>query len=128
MRRRLRRGADDGRDAVESTTDAATDSPRGRFQLVGTIVLALVTVVAVAVFLITPARTWVAQRQQLDRVRGELAEVEEVNAQYAARIEILQTDTEIVRIAREQYNLVTPGQEAYVVLPVPTTTPPVAAP
>ena len=41
------------------------------------------------------------------------------NDAYEERIERLQTDEEIERLAREQYNLVFPGEEAYAVLPAP---------
>ena len=41
------------------------------------------------------------------------------NAAYEERIERLQTVEEIERLAREQYNLVFPGEEAYAVLPAP---------
>ena len=42
------------------------------------------------------------------------------------RITVLKTDAEVERIAREQYNLVRPGEEAYAVLPAPA--PPVDLP
>ena len=42
----------------------------------------------------------------------------------ADRVEALGTDEEIERIAREQYNLVFPGEEAYGILPA-TPPPPV---
>ena len=39
------------------------------------------------------------------------------------RIALLGTDAEIERLARENYNLVRPGEEAYAVLPPPPPVP-----
>ncbi len=95
---------------------------RGRNHLIVPALLSVITLAAVLLFLVAPAQTWMEQRRQLNDAERELADVLEVNAGYEQRIADLQTDTEVARIAREQYNLVGPGQEAYVVLPAPTTT------
>jgi cell division protein FtsB len=50
---------------------------------------------------------------------AELAGVEAVNAAYRDRIDALNTDEEIERRARAEYNLVRPDEEAYAVLPPP---------
>jgi hypothetical protein len=44
----------------------------------------------------------------------------EQNEDLQQRAKRLQTDAEIERLAREQYNLVKPGEEAYAVLPPPS--------
>ncbi len=95
---------------------------RGRGHLIVPVLLSVITLAAVLLFLVAPAQTWLEQRRQLNDAERDLAEVLEVNAGYEQRIADLQTDAEVARIAREQYNLVGPGQEAYVVLPAPTTT------
>jgi hypothetical protein len=41
------------------------------------------------------------------------------NEAFEERIERLESDDEIERLAREQYNLAYPGEEAYAVLPAP---------
>lgn len=85
------------------------------------------SVVALAVLFVAvfPTRAVLAQRADLADARAELAAIEATNAELEARIEDLGTDAEIERIAREEYNLVYPGEEAYALLPAPPVeTPP----
>ena len=86
--------------------------------------LALVTVMAgasvtVLVIGVVPLNDWFDQRSTTDELLAELAEVEAVNDAYRARIDALNTDEEIERRARAEYNLVRPNEEAYAVLPPP---------
>ncbi|HEY9557604.1 MAG TPA: septum formation initiator family protein, partial [Acidimicrobiales bacterium] len=76
----------------------------------------LAGVLAVGVF---PTRIFLDQRAATSEAEQRLAVLREQNGAYEDRIERLQTDDEIERIAREQYNLVFPGEEAYAVLPAP---------
>lgn len=76
----------------------------------------LVAVLAVGVF---PTRIFLDQRAATAEASERLAVLREQNQVYEERIERLQTQEEIERIAREQYNLVKPGEEAYAVLPAP---------
>jgi cell division protein FtsB len=83
--------------------------------------------VAVSVYLLawTPAHTWMDQRRQLDQAEERYAKLSNANGQLDQRIQQLQTDQEIERLARERYELVKPGQQAYSVMPsTATTTPP----
>lgn len=73
-------------------------------------------VMAVAVF---PTSTYLDQRSNTTEAEERLAVLRDQNAAYEQRIERLQTVEEIERLAREQYNLVFPGEEAYAVLPAP---------
>ena len=73
-------------------------------------------VLAVAVF---PTSTFLDQRADTSEAEQRLAVLRAQNAAYEERIERLQTVEEIERLAREQYNLVFPGEEAYAVLPAP---------
>lgn len=93
-------------------------------------VLASVVVVTVLLVGVMPTRTYLQQRGQLAAAEERVEVLAEQNEVLEDRIEKLQTDEEIERLAREQYNLVKPGEEAYAILPpadeVPTTatTPP----
>jgi cell division protein FtsB len=93
------------------------------------VVVVLIGVLFVAVF---PTRTWLAQRHDTAAATEELRVLSSENAKLATRVKSLQSDDEIERLAREQYNLVKPGEEAYALLPgqapatPPPTTPPVA--
>ena len=75
----------------------------------------------VAVF---PTRTYMAQRRDIDAAEARLDVLKESNAELAARVEQLHSDEAIERLAREQYNLVRPGEEAYAILPGPQAVPP----
>jgi Septum formation initiator len=77
---------------------------------------AMFGVLAVAVF---PTSTYLDQRADTTEAEQRLDVLRAQNAAYEERIERLQTVEEIERLAREQYNLVFPGEEAYAVLPAP---------
>ena len=83
----------------------------------------LVTVLFLGVLLggVFPTRTWLAQRSATEGAEEQLAVLREQNDVLEERVALLHRDTEIERLAREQYNLVRPGEEAYAVLPPPAS-------
>ncbi|HVE47748.1 MAG TPA: septum formation initiator family protein [Acidimicrobiales bacterium] len=74
----------------------------------------LVGVLFVAVF---PSRTYLAQKRSIALAERRVSVLSIQNEKLAARVQRLDTDAEIERLAREQYNLVRPGEEAYAILP-----------
>jgi cell division protein FtsB len=68
-----------------------------------------------------PARTYFEQRQALASTNERLAVLRKGNRALAARADELHSNAAVERLAREQYNLVRPGEEAYAILPGPTT-------
>ena len=82
----------------------------------------LVGILFLAVF---PTRTYLGQRRDIAATERRLRVLSDQNDELAARVQRLNTDAEIERLAREQYNLVRPGEEAYAILPAPA--PPAAA-
>jgi cell division protein FtsB len=76
--------------------------------------LATVAILFVAVF---PARTYLDQRHQRQEVLARINATDSRNRVLEHRISTLHTDAEVERLAREQYNLVRPGEEAYAILP-----------
>ena len=86
-------------------------------------VVSLVVVgAALVVFLVAgvfPTRTYLRQRDEIASAEDKVAVLSTENAKLAARVERLHTDSEVERLAREQYNLVRPGEEAYAILPGP---------
>lgn len=78
--------------------------------------VALCALLAVTVF---PTSTFLEQRRATTEVEQRLAVLRDQNEAYEARIHRLEAPAEIERLAREQYNLVFPGEEAYAVLPAP---------
>ena len=74
-------------------------------------------ILAVFVFGVFPTGSYVDQRQQLDDAEDELTELQAVNEELEAQIIRLESDSEIEREAREEFNLVLPNEESYLVMP-----------
>jgi len=70
-----------------------------------------------------PARTWYDQRQEIVAARERNAVLDQHSRDLQARADQLGTDAEVERIAREQYSLVRPGEEAFGILPAPSSPP-----
>jgi len=92
-------------------------SPRARRILF--VALFAVTVLAVLVIGVFPTQQYLAQRAETARRRAALEQLQAENATLQEQIAALETDEEIERIARSEYNLVMPGEETYAVLPPP---------
>ena len=78
--------------------------------------VAVLLALGVGVF---PTGAFLDQRRNLAEAQERLGVLREQNAALDARLDALSTPEEIERLAREQYNLVLPGEEAYSVLPAP---------
>ncbi len=83
--------------------------------------LAVIGVLALAVF---PTTAWLDQRRNREAMVAQEAALSAENRVLQARVDLLRSDQEIERLAR-QYNLVKPGEEQYFIQPRPA--PPVAA-
>jgi hypothetical protein len=75
-------------------------------------------VAALAVF-VFPTRAFLDQRAATNDTQARIDALAEQNEVMEERIARLDDPEEIERLAREQYNLVLPGEEAYAVLPAP---------
>lgn len=84
--------------------------------LVAAAAIATMAVLALYVF---PTRTWIDQRAAITETEASLDALAAERDALAARVAELDTDSEIELIARTQYGLVLPGEEAYAVLPAP---------
>lgn len=80
-------------------------------------VLLVVLTVGVLALGALPTRTWLDQRRTAAAADRRLAELESANAEAEALAEALQSDTEIERMAREQYGYARAGEEVYHLLP-----------
>ena len=87
----------------------------------GIAVLVLLAVLFLAGF---PARTYLEQRNALAGTADRLSILKKSNGQLAAQVKDLQSPDAVERLAREQYNLVRPGEEAYAILPGPASAAP----
>jgi cell division protein FtsB len=75
--------------------------------------------VAVVMLGIIPTRTYLQKRDDVASAEARLQQLNEGNDKAQRHVDALKTDAEIEKIAREQYGLVKPGEEAYHVLPPP---------
>jgi cell division protein FtsB len=83
------------------------------------ILVVSVAVVGLLFLAVFPTRTYLAQRRDLSATERRLAVLSKQNKELSQRVDRLNSDAEIERLAREQYHLVRPGEEAYAILPPP---------
>lgn len=74
-------------------------------------------IVAVFVFGVFPTGRYLDQRNDLDKARIDLEEIQAENSELQRRVDLLQSDPEIERVARDLYDLANPDDEVYAVLP-----------
>jgi cell division protein FtsB len=86
-----------------------------------------VVAIGIVFTFVNPTRQWLDQRGSIAAAHERVAVLDEKSGELTDRAAQLRTDAEIERLAREQYGLVKPGEEAYAILPGPATPPPAAA-
>ncbi len=82
--------------------------------------VALVSCLAAAVLVglaVVPVRTWLGQQRKMDEAREEMARIEAEVSDLEQKLVRLQTDAEIERRARQDFDLVFPEEESYRILP-----------
>jgi cell division protein FtsB len=104
---------------TETITRQRTDKPR-RSRVAPVVAVLLLAALAFTVSGVFPFRQLFQQQRQVADTQERLQDLTDANDQLEADIEAMQTDDGIERIAREQYGLVRPGEDAYVVV-VPDT-------
>jgi cell division protein FtsB len=72
---------------------------------------------AVLVLVVFPTRSYLKERGDVKSATHQLQALDTQNRQLTNQIGRLNTDAEIERLARKDYGLVKPGEEAYAVLP-----------
>src|SRR5437867_2730370 len=102
-------------------------SRRPRHPVLFGVWVGVVAVIALGLilFLVLPTRTWLSQRSALDSAGHRLAAIRQENAALQARAKALQSPAEIERLARQQYGMIRPGEQAFAVTPgvLPTQLP-----
>jgi cell division protein FtsL len=73
--------------------------------------------VAMMFLFVFPTRSYLAQQRQVQTARHSVEVLRAQNAQLAREAKRLQTPAEIERLARSQFNMVFPGEQAYNVVP-----------
>jgi len=107
---------------LEVIDEAAEARARRRWvRIVWTAVV--VSIAGAALLLaVAPTKAWLDQRRAMRETQERLHLLNEQNAELQKRAEALQTPEEVERVAREQYNLVKPGEKVFTVLPEPAST------
>ncbi|MDQ2724103.1 MAG: septum formation initiator family protein [Actinomycetota bacterium] len=81
------------------------------------ILLLSVVVLGVLLLFVLPGRTMLAQRHTLAVTQGRVIALSRENAKLDERVKQLQDPAQIQQIARTQYGLIMPGQQAYAIIP-----------
>lgn len=74
-------------------------------------------ILAVFIFGVFPTGSFLEQREQLQDAEQELLELQAENSSLEARVDRLESDSEIERVARNDFDMVLPNEESYLVLP-----------
>ena len=83
------------------------------------LVASLLAVLGVLVLGSFPARAYLDQLDQREDLERRTAALDVANAELADKAAYLGTDEAVERLARQRYQLVRPGEEAYAILPGP---------
>jgi cell division protein FtsB len=104
-------------DEVAVPDEPAAAKPRYRMLYLLWAVVVIAVAGGVLLVLVLPTRAWLDQRAEVAEAERQLAVLEQANDELEARVAALQTPAEVERVARDQYNLVRPGEQVYSVLP-----------
>jgi len=85
------------------------------------IAVASLALVAMMFLFVFPTRSYLAQKRQVGRAAHAVKVLEAQNAVLAQEAKRLKTPSEIERLAREQFNLIRPGEQAYNVVEAPAS-------
>ena len=69
-----------------------------------------------------PTRSYLAQRNQVSAAHHDVDVLKQQNAKLEAEAQRLKSPAEIERMARQQFNMVFPGEQVYKVKPAPAPT------
>ncbi len=81
------------------------------------LLVVLVALLAMLFYAVFPIGTYIDKRSAADAAQLELEALRSENEQFRTRIADLSDPVEIERLARLEYNLVFPGEQAYTILP-----------
>ncbi len=87
----------------------------------GRVALIALGIAAILFLFVFPTRTYLAQRRQIGAAQHDVNVLHAQNKGLQAEAELLQQPGEIERRAREDYNMVRPGEQVYRVLPAPAS-------
>jgi Septum formation initiator len=86
------------------------------------LLLAAVTVGGILFLFVLPGREWLGQSRATSAAKQRLTILSQENAALAKRAQQLQSTAYIEQLARQQYGLIMPGEQAYGIEPPAATT------
>jgi cell division protein FtsB len=121
---------DSGEEATETSTDARVGRPLDTESMAQVarrmvwaprtrIAVASLALVAMMFLFVFPTRSYLAQKRQIGQAAHAVEVLEAQNEVLARQASRLKTRSEIERLAREQFNMVMPGEQAYNVVETP---------
>jgi cell division protein FtsB len=115
---------------MKADGDADTDLPtsrRVRWEHPTRIAVASLSFIAIMFLFVFPTRSYLAQQREVRAARRAVAVLQQQNKELSREERLLKTKSEIERLARVQFDMVFPGEQAYNVVPLqkaPSKTPP----
>jgi cell division protein FtsB len=123
VRKPGRRAAAHGVDEAAADDPGDAGRPARRSARFAAALTALAVLVVGAVLVgVYPTRTWLRQERAVHGTQRDLDVLREQNQRLQEEAARLQDPAEIERLARAEYNLVRPGEEAYAIIPGGTST------
>lgn len=98
---------------VEEAGDPPAPTRRTRWEQPTRIAVASLALIAIMFLFVFPTRSYLAQERQVRAARHAVEDLKTQNAELAREERLLQTPSEIERMARVQFNMVFPGEHAY---------------
>ena len=102
-------------------------SRRVRWEHPTRIAVASLSFIAIMFLFVFPTRSYLAQQRQVRAARRAVAVLQQQNKELSHEQRLLETKSEIERLARVQFDMVFPGEQAYNIVPlqkVPANKPP----
>jgi len=99
--------------------DGEKDQPRRvRWEQPTRIAVASLSFIAIMFLFVFPTRSYLAQQRQVRAARRAVAVLSEQNKALSHEARLLDTKSEIERLARVQFDMVFPGEQAYNIVPL----------
>ena len=98
---------------VEAAGDQPASTRRTRWEQPTRIAVASLALIAIMFLFVFPTRSYLAQERQVRAARHAVQDLKTQNAELARDARLLQTPSEIERMARVEFNMVFPGEHAY---------------
>ena len=105
-----------GRDDSEERDEAKGRHPSGRltgWERPTRIAVASLALIAIMFLFVFPTRSYLGQQGQVRSARHAVEVLKAQNKELASQARLLQTPAEIERLARVQFNMVFPGEQAF---------------